>query len=85
MPRVHFNYSQIEPKVQHALYSALGQNIAVGTEEVDAGRVFVKVVSAQFNGMSAKDKQNAVWKALETLGPEAQAVSLVLAFGTDEI
>ena len=85
MPALTFNYQQIEPQVRQALYDSLGQHIAVSTEEVDSGRVFVKVVAPRLNGLSPKDKQDVVWEALHTLGPEAQAVSLVLAFGTDEI
>ncbi len=85
MPTLQFNYQQIEPQIREALYNGLGQHIAVSTEEVDDGRVFVKVVAPRLNGLSAKKKQDAVWDALHTLGPDAQAVSLVLAFGTDEI
>jgi len=83
---MQFNYSQIEPRVREALYNNLGQHIAVSTEAVDDdGRMFVKVVAPKLNDMSAKEKQDAVWDALRALGPDAQAVSLVLAFGTDEI
>ena len=85
MLTLQFNYQQIEPQIRQALYDALGPHIAVGTEEVDDGRAFVKVVAPQFNALSSADKQTAVWEALRRLGPDAQAVSLVLAFGTDEI
>lgn len=85
MPTLQFNYQQIEPQIQQALYDALGQHIAISTEEVDFGRVFVKVIAPSLNGMSPKDKQDTVWKALHTLGLDAQAISMVLAFGTDEI
>ena len=80
-----FNFSEMEPMVRQALYAGLGQNIAVGTEEVEGGRVFVKVVSPALNGLSEREKQDLVWNALHNLGPSEEAVALALAFGTDEI
>jgi hypothetical protein len=85
MPTATFNYREIEPRIKQALYENIGPHIAVGSEEMDDGRVFLKVVATELNGLSAKKKQDVVWDALHTLGPDAQAVSLVLAFGTDEI
>ena len=85
MQTMPFNYQQIEPQIRQALYETLGQHIAISTEEVDFGRVFVKVIAPSLNGLSPKSKQDAVWNALHHLGPNAEAVSLVLAFGTDEI
>jgi hypothetical protein len=52
---------------------------------MDYGRVFLKVVSPSFNELSASERQDRIWAVLKALGPEAQAVSLALAFGTDEI
>ena len=85
MTTLQFNYPEIEPQVRAALYDGLGPHIAVSTEEVEGGRVFVKVVAPGLSGRSSREKQDAVWAALGTLGTGAQAVSLVLAFGTDEI
>ena len=85
MPTLTFNYQQIEPQIRQALYNAIGPHIAIGTEEVDNGRVLVKVVATEFNGLSAKAKQDVVWDALHGLGANAQAVAIALAFGTDEI
>ena len=82
---MQFNFLEIEPKVKQVLCDALGQHTKVETEEVDYGRVFVKVIAPQFNDMSMRKRQDAVWNAINSLGSEAQAVSLVLAFGTDEI
>lgn len=80
-----FNFNEIEPQIRRALHLRLGDEILVSTEEVDSGRVFVKVVSPIFNGHTERQKQEMVWSALQSLGPESQAVSLVLAFGMDEI
>lgn len=85
MQTLQYNFADIEPKVKQTLYDAFGPHIAVGTEEVDNGRIFLKVVASKFNGMSEKKKQDAVWKALKKLGPESQAISLALVFGIDEI
>ena len=85
MEATQYKFAEIEPRVRQALYEGIGQHIAVGTEEVDYGRIFLKVVAPQFNGLSARKRQDAIWDALNALGPEAQAVSLALAFGTDEI
>lgn len=85
MPTLQFNYKQIEPHLREALYNGLGEHIAVSIEEVGDGRLFVKIVAPSLNNMSPAEKQDTVWDALRALGPDAQAVSLVLAFGTDEI
>lgn len=85
MVTMQFDYARIEPLVHKALYDTLGPHIAVGTEEVDDGRVFVKVVSPQLNGKSEREKQDIVWEALNALKENKQAVSMALAFGTDEI
>jgi hypothetical protein len=80
-----YDCQQIEPRIRKALYDGLGQHIAVGTEEADNGRVFLKVISPNFNDLSASERQDRIWAVLKALGPEAQAISLALAFGTDEI
>ena len=85
MSELAYDYNIVEPKIRNVLYSALGQHLAIGTEEVDDGKVFVKVIAESFNGMKAKDRQARVWHALESLGSDAHAVSFVLAFGTDEV
>ncbi len=48
--------------------------------------MFVKIVSDRFDGLSAVDKQDRIWNVLRReLGPDSESVSLLLAFGTDEI
>jgi len=50
------------------------------------GRVLVRIVSSKFNGMKEKSRQAFVWDVLRSaLGPEAQNVSLVIPYGTDEL
>ena len=87
MPNPTFVYQQIEPQVREILTGAVQpENVLINTEEVDNGRVFVKIVSPYFNGRSEREKQNIVWDALKAqLGEGSQAVSLVLPFGMDEL
>ena len=50
------------------------------------GHVHVKIVSAQFNGKSEEDKQTFVWDILrDALGEDAQGVSLVIPYATEEL
>ena len=50
------------------------------------GRVHLKVVSRRFNGMNERQKQQVIWEILNTrLGADAQAVSLAMVYGTDEL
>lgn len=58
----------------------------IAVEEGYAGRVHLKVVSARFNGKSEREKQQYIWDLLRSgLGADAHAVSLALAYGTDEL
>jgi stress-induced morphogen len=48
--------------------------------------VRAKVVSGKFNGKSDREKQAMVWEALQAeLGSDADAVSYVITYGTDEL
>lgn len=81
-----FDYLEEAQRVEKALREAFGPNAAIRTEEGWHGRVHVKIVSSEFDGKSEAAKQDIVWAALkEKLQEDAQAVSLVLAYGLDEI
>ena len=57
----------------------------IDTEEGYQGHVQVKVVSRRFNGKNEAEKQQIIWDILrERLASDAHAVSLALAYGTDE-
>jgi stress-induced morphogen len=59
---------------------------AIKTEEGWQGRVHVRIVSERFDGKSEAEKQGMVWEVLRAvLGADAQAVSLVLPYGMDEL
>ena len=87
MPQaIQFNYSNLAPHVKQVLQQTLGGERLIVTEEGYLGRVHVKIVSDQFNGKGERDKQNFVWDILNTeLREEAQAVTFVACYGTDEL
>ncbi len=86
MPSTLFNYAQASAEVREALQGAFGPNAAIRTDEGEGGHVYVRIVSDRFDGLSDREKQDRIWDTLrQVLGAEAQAVALVLAFGTDQI
>jgi len=49
-------------------------------------QLFSKVVSERFNRRSEREKQDLIHEILrDTLGADAQVVSLAMAYGTDEL
>ena len=81
-----FNYAQVSADVRRVLQMAFGSNVAIRTEEGEHGTVFVRIVSDHFDGLSERAKQDKIWKVLRReLKADAQAVALVMAFGTDQI
>ncbi len=81
-----FDYETLAPKVKAALRRAFPENSTIVTSPGYRGRVHAKVVSEQFNGISEREKQAIIWDALQDeLAEEAQAVSLAMAYGTDEL
>ena len=83
---VDYDYAALAPKVKAALRRAFPENSTIVTSPGYKGRVHAKIVSEQFNGMTERDKQAYIWDALnDELKEEAQAVSLALAYGTDEL
>ncbi len=83
---VTHEFQQDSPKVEQALRRAFPTNSVVEVEEGYQGRVRAKVVSSLLNGMREQEKQNYLWEILRSeLGEDAQNVSFVLAYGTDEL
>jgi stress-induced morphogen len=86
MPTIPFNYQHMSEQVRQTLQKAFGPNTAIRTDEGEAGHVYVRIVSDRFDGLDDPDKQDLIWEALRReMHEEAQAVALVLAFGTDQI
>ena len=86
MPTISFNYAQMSAKVRETLQKAFGPNAAIRTDKGEAGQVYVRIVSDHFDGLGERAKQDKIWEALRRdLHENAQAVALVLAFGTDQI
>ena len=85
MPGTMFDYSVEAKRVVEALRKEFPTD-TIDTSEGYNGRVHVKVVSRRFNGKSEAEKQDYIWNLLQdSLGENAQAVSLALVYGTDEL
>ncbi len=85
MPDITFNYDQEAERVVNALRTEFPTD-TIDTTEGYNGRVHLKVVSRRFNGWNEAQKQAFIGELLrDKLGPNAQAVSLALVYGTDEL
>ncbi len=85
MPEVVFDYQTESRRVKEALRTAFPHD-TIATDEGYNGRVHVKVVSERFNRRSEREKQDLIHEILrDTLGADAQVVSLAMAYGTDEL
>ena len=85
MPGTIYNFAEEAKRVEEVLRKQFPQD-AIDTSEGYNGRVHVKVVSKYFNGKNEAQKQDILWEMLKSeLGQGAQAVSLALAYGTDEL
>jgi len=72
-------------RVKEALRAVFPQD-TTATNEGYNGRVHVKVVSERFNRRSEREKQDMIFQIpRDQLGADAQAVSLAMAYGTDEL
>jgi stress-induced morphogen len=79
------DYDTLARRVEEALRAQFPTD-TIDLEEGYLGRVHIRIVSKQFNGKRERDKQAIVWAILkEALGEDAQFVSLVLPYGTDEL
>lgn len=80
-----YNYQQESARVVEALRKEFPHD-TIKTSEGWHGRVHVKIVSEQFDGKNEAEKQQIVWDILKHyLKRSVKAVSLVLAYGTDEL
>ncbi len=85
MPEIAFEYKLEAPKVVNALREEFPHD-TIATTQGYRGRVHVKVVSERFNGMNGEDRQAFVYDLLRSkLGADSQAVSLVQAYGTEDL
>ncbi len=80
------DYEQAALKVVAALRRAFPENATIVTSKGYVGHVQVKIVSEHLNGKKEQEKQGYLWDVLRTeLGPEAQNVSFIIGYGTDEL
>ena len=83
---IAFDFSEVSQHVKAVLRHEFGPDVSIRTDEGWQGRVHVKIVSSAFGSRNEDEKQTMVWEVLRReLKAESQAVSLVLAYGTDEI
>jgi len=80
-----FDYTSIAEKVEKVVRAAF-PNASIETEKAYQGRVRLKIVSKDFNGMTEEEKQRIIWDVLRSeLGTDSPYVSLALVYGMDEI
>lgn len=85
MSAVAYSYTELAPKVEQALRSAFPTD-TIETREGYLGRVHALVVSRRLNGMTERQKQDFLLDVLNAeLGKEAEGVTVVLGYGTDEL
>jgi hypothetical protein len=79
------DYAQLSRNVQETLLRAFPDSYIELTEGY-LGRVHVLLISPQLNGLTEHGKQNTIWEVLKAeMGDESQGVSVVMAYGTDEL
>jgi len=84
MEAATYDYPVLARRVRQALRAGLHPT-KLRLSQGYLGRVHVLVRTEEFNGLSENAKQERVWEVLKrTLGADAQGVSLVLPYGTDE-
>ena len=85
MTEIAFDYRAESGRIKEALRQVFPHD-TIATDEGYNGRVHLKIVSEAFNGRSEREKQQMIWDILRSrLGADAQAVSLAMAYGTDEL
>jgi len=85
MPAATVPYEEIAPQAEAALRKAI-PDAAVFTERGHLGRVRVKLIAPSLNGKTEQEKQELTWSALRAeLGGAMRGVSVVIAYGTDEL
>lgn len=79
-----YDYRSLSERVRKALRDNF-RPAKLRTSKGYLGRVHVLLRTEELNGLTEKAKQDLVWDVLKrTLGADAQGVSLVLPYGTDE-
>lgn len=80
-----YDFEDIARRAEEALRSAF-PNSVIEVEPSYKGRVHLRIVSPAFNGKNEQEKQALVWDVLRAeLEEDAQAITLALAYGMDEL
>ncbi len=79
-------YDEVAIQVRKVISDLLGENSTVDTQKGQGEKVFVVAVSPLFNGKTQRRRQDMVWKPVKkALGRNAQQISLIMTYGTDEL
>lgn len=82
---VAYDYAEVAPKVVEALRPAFLHD-TIATREGYLGRAHLLVVSSRFNGMTERQKQDLLQDILQAeLGSDAEPVTVLVVYGTDEL
>ena len=80
------DFTDLKKRSVAVLREEFGENTSIRVDEEWRGRLHIRIVSDTFDNRNEEDKQQMVWDALRgRLGADAQNISLVLVFGTDQI
>ena len=80
------NHAVVAPRAIAALRKEFGDDTGVFAEFGYQGRVRLKLITPQLNGIPEQEKQEVAWRVLnEALGEDAGSISVVIAYGTDEL
>jgi len=87
MAEVAFDYPAIADRVKEAIRQGLGpDNVIVETNESYKGRIHLRVISPKLNGRATEERNQLLMDILHAeLGADAQAVSLLMGYGTDDL
>ena len=80
------NHSSVANPAIAALREKFGESAGIFAEFGYEGRVRIKLVTPELNGIPEQEKQETIWRTLnDVLGERAKSVSAVIAYGTDEL
>ncbi len=85
MAAAEFDFADVKEKAEKALRAVFPTDTIDVTESYK-GRAHVLIVSATFNGMSERQKQDFIWDVLRAeMESDADAVTSVVCYGTEEL
>lgn len=69
-----------------ALRTEFGDDAGLFIEHGYGGRLRIKVVASELNGMPEQEKQEVVWNVVNSaLADKSEDISVIIAYGFDEL